>query len=73
VATGTSTSFYHEGARTQNIFAPAPVQKTIFIGGHLCLAVVKMIHPTAIIHPQAKLGANVPRLSDGRDKNWQRK
>jgi UDP-N-acetylglucosamine acyltransferase len=34
-------------------------EKTSFIREHLCLSVEKMIHPTAIIHPQAKLGANV--------------
>ena len=34
-------------------------KNSIFIRAHLCLAVVKMIHPTAIIHPQAKLGADV--------------
>ncbi len=34
-------------------------KNSVFIRVQLCLSVVKMIHPTAIIHPQAKLGADV--------------
>jgi UDP-N-acetylglucosamine acyltransferase len=34
-------------------------EKSIFNDAHLCLAVVTMIHPSAVIHPQAKLGNNV--------------
>jgi UDP-N-acetylglucosamine acyltransferase len=34
-------------------------QKSVFIRAHLCSSVVKMIHPTAIVHPQAKLHSSV--------------
>jgi UDP-N-acetylglucosamine acyltransferase len=34
-------------------------QKSVFIHAKLCESVAEMIHPTAIIHPQAKLDATV--------------
>jgi UDP-N-acetylglucosamine acyltransferase len=34
-------------------------KNSIFIRVYLCLSVVKMIHPTAIVHPQAKLDSSV--------------
>lgn len=35
-----------------------PGKKSVFIRAQLCESVVKMIHPTAVIHPQAKLDAS---------------
>ncbi len=35
------------------------MKNSVFIRAHLCSSVAKMIHPTAIIHPQARLDATV--------------
>jgi UDP-N-acetylglucosamine acyltransferase len=48
--------FNREGTKAQRIFAR---QKFSFNPGLTVFSLMKMIHPTAIIHPQAKLGANV--------------
>jgi UDP-N-acetylglucosamine acyltransferase len=53
------SQFNHEGAAEQRIFACSEREKSVFIHAKLCESVAEMIHPTAIIHPKAKLDATV--------------
>jgi UDP-3-O-[3-hydroxymyristoyl] glucosamine N-acyltransferase len=54
-----SIQFNHEGTQRHKASSRNLPGKFSFNPGHLCESVAEMIHPTAIIHPKAKLDATV--------------